>query len=198
MEIKQEDQDPLNPCIKHVVMVPLPIQIKTVKSQKEKRMRMETKTWGLVPDDLLHETQLNIIQTIVENVVTTDKKYRAFLVSHIKSKISGYKQQDISKSKYQENVFITYPYVVKMLCESYMKCHYCCENTYILYEKVRENKQWTLDRVDNDSGHNAGNVVIACLECNLKRKRTNKDAFLFTKKMVLVKRNETNIHEGEE
>ena len=39
----------------------------------------------------------------------------------------------------------------------------------------------------NDIGHNNGNLVVACLECNLKRRRTNKDAFMFTKNMVIVR-----------
>jgi hypothetical protein len=68
-----------------------------------------------------------------------------------------------------------------------MKCIYCSEEVFILYERVRETKQWTLDRINNDIGHNSGNLVIACLECNLKRRRTNKDAFMFTKNMVIVR-----------
>jgi hypothetical protein len=48
-------------------------------------------------------------------------------------------------------------------------------------------KQWTLDRIDNDIGHNKNNLVIACLECNLKRKRTNKDKFMFTKNMKIIR-----------
>jgi hypothetical protein len=48
-------------------------------------------------------------------------------------------------------------------------------------------KQWTLDRIDNDIGHNKKNLVIACLECNLKRKRTNKDKFMFTKNMKITR-----------
>ena len=50
-------------------------------------------------------------------------------------------------------------------------------------------KQWSLDRINNDIGHNSGNLLIACLECNLKRRRTNKDAFMFTKNMVIIKEN---------
>ena len=60
---------------------------------------------------------------------------------------------------------------------------------YILYEKTREQKQWTLDRINNDIGHNTDNVVISCLECNLKRRKTNQSAFLFTKQLNLVKTN---------
>jgi hypothetical protein len=51
---------------------------------------------------------------------------------------------------------------------------------------VRENKQWTLDRIDNNLGHNEDNVVIACLECNLKRRRTNQSKFLFTKQLKIT------------
>jgi len=68
-----------------------------------------------------------------------------------------------------------------------LKCHYCNEKTYILYDLVRETKQWTLDRINNDIGHNTDNVLISCLDCNLKRRRTSKDAFLFTKQLTIVK-----------
>ena len=61
---------------------------------------------------------------------------------------------------------------------------------FLLYDIVREAKQWTLDRINNDIGHNIDNVLISCLECNLKRRRTNKDAFLFTKQLVIVKNKE--------
>ena len=49
-------------------------------------------------------------------------------------------------------------------------------------------KQWSLDRIDNNIGHNVGNLVIACLECNLKRRRRTDEKFLFTKQLNIVKR----------
>ena len=58
---------------------------------------------------------------------------------------------------------------------------------YILYEFVRENSQWSLDRIDNDIGHNNDNVLISCLECNLKRRKQNKDKFLYTKNLKIIK-----------
>ena len=74
-----------------------------------------------------------------------------------------------------------------MLQETNLKCHYCSCETYLLYELVREMKQWSLDRIDNNVGHNRDNLVIACLECNLKRRRTNKDSFMFTKNLKIVR-----------
>ena len=72
-------------------------------------------------------------------------------------------------------------------CE--LSCHYCKEDVAVVYDVVREMKQWTLDRIDNDLGHTCANVVVSCLECNLKRRRTSQNAFLFTKNLTIVKKN---------
>ena len=56
-----------------------------------------------------------------------------------------------------------------------------------MYENVRESKQWTLDRIDNNIGHNKDNVVICCLECNLKRGTIDDKKFKFTKQMRIIK-----------
>lgn len=77
--------------------------------------------------------------------------------------------------------------VICKLQESGLKCLYCKEEVYLLYKIVREMKQWTLDRIDNDIGHFYDNVVISCLDCNLKRRKKNSNAFLFTKQMNIVR-----------
>ena len=59
----------------------------------------------------------------------------------------------------------------------------------ILYEKVREPKQWTLDRIDNRYGHNKENVLIACLDCNVRRKTMYHERYAFTKQLNIVKKN---------
>ena len=79
--------------------------------------------------------------------------------------------------------------LIERLIQSNLQCHYCHENIFILYEIVRENKQWTLDRIDNDLGHNEDNIVISCLQCNLQRRNTNSNKFLFTKQLILNKLN---------
>lgn len=158
--------------------------IKKINCEKEKKMRVETKTWGLNNEELSHITQINILQTILDNTLKKSK-YNSLLLSHIKTKICGYRQQDIIKNKLDEQQKVKFEEVVLLLNKCEMKCHYCSDQVFVLYEKVRETKQWSLDRIDNDIGHNTNNVVIACLECNLKRRRTNKDAFMFTKNMVI-------------
>lgn len=161
------------------------------KKEKEKKMRVETKTWGLNNDDLSFETQLGLLNSLfIKNYTNNElinSKHISMIVSHIKAKISGYKQQDILKGKFLETEFVSFTDVIDLLNESKMRCHYCACETYLLYEIVRENKQWSLDRINNEIGHNRNNLLIACLECNLKRRRTNKDAFFFTKNLQIVR-----------
>lgn len=167
---------------------------KKINCEKEKKMRVETKTWKLNEDDLSYEAQLDGLQKMLINDSVMNKneakimdKYISNLTSHIKTKLCSYKQQDILKKKFNMSDFVSFEETINLLKSQQLKCCYCSENVYILYEKVREMKQWSLDRINNDVGHNNGNLVIACLECNLKRRRTNKDAFMFTKNMVIIK-----------
>ena len=162
--------------------------IKKINYEKEKKMRVETKTWGLTEEELHNEIQLNTLFLIKDQDSNAEKdKYLSTIISHIKTKICSYKQQDILKKKLDETNFVSFNEVIKLLQACSLKCHYCSEDIYILYERVREMKQWSLDRVDNSIGHNIGNLVIACLDCNLKRRRTNKDAFMFSKNLVITR-----------
>ena len=160
---------------------------KKINFEKEIKMRIETKTWGLNDEELSHQKQLNNLMCDGFIVNEYKDKYKLKLTSHIKNKLCNYKQQDIIKKKLNEENFVSFEETVYLLKTSSLKCCYCSSEVYILYERVREMKQWSLDRVDNNIGHNSGNVVISCLECNLKRRRTNKDAFMFTKNMVIIK-----------
>ena len=56
---------------------------------------------------------------------------------------------------------------------------------YVLHEIAFDSKQWTLDRVDNALGHNVDNVVVSCLECNLKRRLTHKKRFDLGKQILM-------------
>ena len=185
------EDDIIQHNIKKIVIIDEPLKnknknIKRINCEKETKLRVETKTWGLNEDELSYQTQLHIIHNLLDTTLEKDK-YVAMFLAHIKNKICGYKQQDILKKKLNEQQLVKFKEVVELLTNCEMKCHYCSEQMFILYEKVREKKQWTLDRINNDIGHNNGNLVVACLECNLKRRRTNKDAFMFTKNMVIVR-----------
>ena len=85
--------------------------------------------------------------------------------------------------------FIKLEKVIDLLCECEMKCFYCKNLVYVLYDNVREPRQWTLERIDNKFGHNMDNVVISCLSCNLKRRCIYHERFLFTKQLNIIKNN---------
>jgi hypothetical protein len=161
-------------------------KVESNKEKKEKKKKVETNTWNLNEEELSFETQLEILKSIFDNNTgINDSKLTNFVVSHIKTKMSSYKHQDILKNIFLEPDFVTFNYIIDLLNSCNMKCHYCACEIYLLYEFVREMKQWSLDRINNDIGHNKGNLVIACLECNLKRRRTNKDAFFMTKNLTI-------------
>lgn len=105
----------------------------------------------------------------------------------IEKKLSGYKQQDLKKDRYTEAEFIKFDHVIDLMKQCELKCKYCNCELYILYDNVREKRQWTIDRVDNAIGHNIGNVHLACLACNLKRRNMSDAKFDFTKNLTIVK-----------
>lgn len=108
------------------------------------------------------------------------------LLREIDKKIASYKTQDINKNKYDGNN-ITREETIEKLVASKLKCYYCKSNVLLFYNKVRDMEQWTLDRIDNNINHSNNNVIIACLKCNLQRRCQNKDKFLFTKQLKIIK-----------
>jgi hypothetical protein len=106
----------------------------------------------------------------------------------IMHKIYGYKSQDVEKDKYDPTKFVDYDFVCELLLEKDFKCYYCSKPVYIFYNYVRENSQWTLERIDNSVGHNKDNVQVACLLCNLRRRTMHHERYLKTKQMLVVKK----------
>jgi hypothetical protein len=99
----------------------------------------------------------------------------------------GYKQQDILKKRYDEKNFLTFESVISKMIECELKCRYCTKEMNVLYDISREMRQWSVDRIDNDKGHNTNNYHLACLDCNLKRRRRTDEKFLFTKQLNIIK-----------
>lgn len=185
--------------LRKVILQPVDssLQKKPEKVVKEKNKRVVTKSkkWVFNEEDLLIENQqncLNLVKVLfqrkkeIENLQKTVDKKTAFLLQQIQQKVYGYKTQDQDKSLYMPTEFIDCDYVIEKLIACPL-CFYCREPVQLLYEFVREPKQWTLDRIDNTVGHNRGNVEIACLRCNLRRRIMHHERFIFTKQLVIKK-----------
>ena len=117
------------------------------------------------------------------------RKNKKRIRQHGKSekKLTGYKQQDIYKKNLNIEKIINLKHIIDKLIETEIKCYYCKCEMYILYENVRDLKQWSVDRINNDLGHNVDNIVLACLDCNLKRRCKSSDKFLFTKQLNIIR-----------
>jgi len=162
---------------------------KVVREKKEPKKRVEPQKWNLESSDFCNfNSQIEIIQEIKNNNYLATDDYNSKLIKRqIERKISGYKQQDILKEILVPEKLIRFPEIVDAFIQQEFKCYYCKANMYILYDMVRETLQWTVDRIDNELGHNSDNFILACLGCNLKRRCRSKDKFLFTKQLVIVK-----------
>jgi len=135
-------------------------------------------------DSISYIKQVNLINQLFMEQNKNDKM-GLIIIKELDRKLYGYKQQDIKKQVYNQNIFITYDDIVEMLVASKLKCHYCYSNMKIIYKFVRDENQWSLDRINNDCGHTRINTIICCLKCNLKRRCINKDKFEFTRKLCM-------------
>jgi len=127
------------------------------------------------------------------------ENYKNVLMKEISKKINNYKQQDVKKIRKilhikhkndihdfykemkcggdQDEKLITQFQIIQKMVDCDLKCHYCKDNVFILYDTVCETMQWTLDRINNNIGHTNENTLVSCLKCNLKRRNTNKTKF---------------------
>jgi hypothetical protein len=159
---------------------------KQIVREKKQTKRVVSEKWEFSEECYNHLYQFGLINDINDKIENHTKVCKT-VIQEINKKIYSYKQQDIIKNKYNIEKFITFENVVNKLVESKLKCYYCKENIFVLYDIARECKQWSIDRINNSLGHNNDNYYIACLECNLKRRCTRDDKFLFTKQMKIIK-----------
>jgi len=175
---------------------------KLVNNKSEPKKRKTTLKWTISEEWLSDENQKimitelynsKILKTQENTNVDIDTVNRTeIIIAELNKKIASYKQQDLLRKLFDPEKFIDLNTIIQNLYECNLNCYYCKEKMAILYEIVREMKQWTVDRIDNDTGHNNDNIIMACLDCNLNRRRKNKDAFLFTKQLNIVKSEENN------
>jgi len=158
------------------------IDIKNDHNEKEKAIRIGME--DLTDVDILHKKQIEMINKFF---IGEDFEYKKMIEREIEKKIQGYKQQDIKKTIYNEDLIIKLDDVIEKLLISKLKCYYCYKEIFVIYKNVRDNMQWTLDRKDNDLCHSKENTLISCLKCNLQRRVTDVDKFTFTKHLRITK-----------
>ena len=176
-----------------------PKQEKIIKPREppKKRVVTETDKWTniILGKDSTRagpEEQLAYIKAITEDrILPENADICRLIMQQICNKISGYKSQDVEKNLFNGPEFVDYKTVLQKMTECKNQCYYCKNLVHVLYEFVREPKQWTLERIDNKLGHVKTNVVIACLNCNLHRKTMHTERYLFTKQLNIVKSDES-------
>lgn len=109
------------------------------------------------------------------------------LLRQIRIKQAGYRCQDTHKDLFDPSRFVDARYILELLQAANNTCFYCREPVLLFYEYRRDPKQWTLERIDNAFGHNRGNVEIACLSCNVRRRTMYHERYIATKQCVLRK-----------
>lgn len=128
----------------------------------------------------------------------------------LKMKMASYKGQDYKhylseKSNNKKKVFhnvdkegtikeclatvesISFEDAIELLLMSELKCHYCLHEVKIIYRYMRDERQWTLDRINNLGDHTRENCLICCLKCNLERRRLDNSRFYMGKRIQYKK-----------
>jgi len=158
---------------------------KTITFNKIYTKRKQSKSWNIEPLLLVHPKQQEAINQLFLN---NSFDHTLLYQTEIKKKLTGYKAQDKKKTFFDINYFISLQNTIELLVKSKLFCYYCKKSVFVLYENIRDPKQWTLDRIDNEQGHNTDNCVICCLECNLQRRTLDDKKFKFTKQFKIIKK----------
>ena len=106
-----------------------------------------------------------------------NERLLSYMIREIDMKRKAYIYQDKHHEIYDPRYSITTDRIVELLVAAELLCFYCREICQVTYKEAMCRRQWTLDRVDNNYGHNDTNVVIACLDCNLKRGTMDAERF---------------------
>jgi 5-methylcytosine-specific restriction endonuclease McrA len=161
-----------------------------VQKIRQKRVITTTEKW-INQDPEIQFQHITKIHSKQENL---NESVSNLIMQQISQKISGYRSQDIEKKILDEENLADLSGVLLKLNEANYICYYCREPVQLLYENVREPKQWTLERMDNKRGHVLDNVEIACLSCNLRRRTMKPERYVMTKNIrTIVKTQPTDL-----
>jgi len=154
----------------------------------EKSKRTSTNKWAFDITQLSLDEQLAYIKKIKNGDEIENPAISSVIIRELDAKIGGYRSQDTKKGLYNKEEFVDRETVLNLMSECENLCYYCHQKVHVLYETARESRQWTLERIDNDFGHNKKNVAIACLKCNVTRKTMYHERFAFTKQLCIEKK----------
>jgi len=149
-------------------------------NEKKKRVVIQKSSWVFESKDYHIQTQRTILYD------NPDSVHYKKLLQQIRNKIASYKSQDLEKGIYEPVELITIDQTIEKLKQCGLQCFYCKDGVLLIYEFVREPKQWTLERLDNGLGHTDTNTVISCLSCNLRRRTMHFDRYIETKQMACI------------
>lgn len=169
-----------------------------VKHKNKDSKRAVSKDWNFSEDVFTYKYHLNVISRLYLNIDDNEIEHRSTFIKELTNKLYGYKRQDIDKQKQlsvetietiEIPILSLETLIEKLLC-SKLKCIYCKQICELIYTSVLSKRQWTLDRINNDIGHTADNVVICCLDCNLKRGTMDSTRFKNGKQLRITRKNE--------
>ena len=158
---------------------------KLLNKPNKYNQRARTLKWTLDDAFFAQDKQLEVLRRLIADDPTLEE--RKFFIKEIKNKLSGYARQDNENGTHDLSAFISLNATIELLLVNKMRCTYCRSCCELIYKDVMAPHQWTLDRVDNDQGHNDGNVILACLACNLQRRTMDAERFKFGKQLRIVK-----------
>jgi hypothetical protein len=118
--------------------------------------------WNLM-DKKLKYTALSRAKNADQVYIVHNKDYTFPKYTRIKEKVKGYYTQDEAKNRLCD---LTEKFVSKLLKNP--RCFHCdmiCEDT--------GERQYTIDRIDDDLGHLESNCVLSCLRCNIAKSNKN-------------------------
>ena len=172
--------------LKHIVCIEGKRNVdKLSEKLSEKPQRARTLKWTIDDAFFAHDKQMEVLRRLIVDDPTLEE--RKFFIKEIKNKLSGYARQDDENGIHDLSAFVSLDATIELLLVSRLRCEYCRECCELIYRDVMAPRQWTLDRVDNAQGHNAGNVIISCLACNLQRRTMDAERFKFGKQLRIVK-----------
>lgn len=159
----------------------------------------------IIPDEFYRNDQVLTLDTLKKYIAdltigTGGMKYAddvtqkpptdrvlSYILREIDGKRKAYIYQDKQHNIYDPRYTVTTNRIVELLANAELLCHYCREICQVTYKEAMCRRQWTLDRIDNNYGHNDMNVVIACLDCNLKRGTMDAERFRMGKQFTFRK-----------